>query len=143
MLHDYLVALSEEDLALPVIFFECLKSSQDPDLLDTIQNTTELAIDCIYACANPEMYLKAKAIFEAVVIRCSGRGAGLAEDDFEELERELECLQILNKYDVKIPLRHIKEIKDDSTAVKELLTQMSENFNKLCVLDTSFYPKRL
>lgn len=125
MLYDYLVYLSKEDLVLPVKFFESLKISFDPEILDTIENVCALALDCIYACTDLAMYPKAKAIFDATVVHSSGR-----EDNskkYKELEKELKCLQTLNKYDIEIPLNQVRQSKQNALEAKALLVQMSEN----------------
>ncbi|XP_008201876.1 neuroblastoma-amplified sequence [Nasonia vitripennis] len=125
LLYDYLVHLSKDDLALPVKFFESLKVSFDPEILDTIENVSALALDCIYACTDVEMYPKAKAIFDAAVVHSSGRED--SSKKYKELEKELKCLQMLNKYEVKIPLNEVRQSKQNSLEAKALLVQMSEN----------------
>lgn len=116
--------LSKDDLALPVKFFESLKL-YDPEILDAIENITGLAMDCIYANIDIEMYPKAKAVVDAIATHSSGKEDSCIK--YKELEKELKCLNILNKYRVKIPLSHIKKSREDSSEAKDLLILMSQN----------------
>lgn len=134
MLYEYLVFLSKNDLALPVKFFESLKTSFDAEILDTVESITALAVDCIYACTDTEMYAKAKAIYESTVVHASAREDSSAK--YRELERELKCLQKLNKYGVKIPLCQVQQSKQDTSDAKALLVQMTENLTSLYVFET-------
>jgi hypothetical protein len=78
------------------------------------------------------MYPKAKAIFDATVIHLNGRKD--SNQRYKELKEELNCLLILNEYEVKIPLYHIAESKQNSTNAKALLIQMTDNFPNLYVI---------
>ena len=129
LLYEYLVFLSKDNLTFPVRFFESLKSSYDLEILDTIESITSLAIDCVYSCTDPEMYLKAKAIFDGTVAYSTGREDSTTR--YKELEKELKCLQTLNLYQVKIPLFKIKESKQNFVDAKMLLIQMSDNFKSM------------
>ena len=95
-----------------VKFFEFLKTSYDSELLDSIKCVNTLAINCIYNCEDSDMYQQATAIFDATTIHLSGREENLKA--YNNLEKELKCLQILSKYEVKVPLNHIKDARQNS-----------------------------
>ncbi|KAJ8683328.1 hypothetical protein QAD02_019120 [Eretmocerus hayati] len=124
LLHDYLVFLSKSDLALPVKFFETLKSC-DPEILDTIEDIIELAVDCIYASSDLEMYGKAKSIIDAITTYSGGREVD--NEEYERLQKELRCLKIFNKYNVNVPLSYVKSCAKSPTEAKDLLVLMSKN----------------
>lgn len=123
--------MSTNDLSLPAKFFESLKLSYDTEILDATKSITTLAVDCIYACNCNDLYLKAKAIFDDTIIHSNGREN--ISEVYKELEKELKCLQILNKYGIQIPLHYIKTSKRNTLDAKELLVQMSENFMNMYV----------
>ncbi|XP_011497218.1 PREDICTED: neuroblastoma-amplified sequence-like [Ceratosolen solmsi marchali] len=129
LLCEYLVFLSTTDLTLPIKFFEYLKSSYDFEILDSIENINELAIDCIYACTDVEMYTKAKVIFDDTVIHLNGRKD--SSKKYDELEKELKCLHTLNQYQIKIPLYRIVESKQNFSDAKALFIQMADNLIKI------------
>ncbi|XP_015606385.1 neuroblastoma-amplified sequence [Cephus cinctus] len=129
LLHDYLVSLSKDDLTLPVKFFEYVKQSHDIQVVEMIDDVVTLALDCIYSCHEPDMYDMANEIFESIPKHANDTGAegGLIDD----LERELDCLKILNKYHVKTTLNYIKQNKNNPENVKLLLIQMARSLNKV------------
>ncbi|XP_034935335.1 neuroblastoma-amplified sequence-like [Chelonus insularis] len=130
LLKSYLLNLSENDLKLPLTFFKNLK--QDIELLNMIEDIILLAIDCIYSCTNPNMYEKAKAIFDTLPKPQPMKNAsGEIYDPVGELERELECLKILNKYNVTCTIKYIHDNKSNSEETKLLLQQMSNSLNDI------------
>lgn len=130
LLHDYLVSASENDLSLGVRFFEHLKETQNTEIITDLEEVMKLALDCIYACKDSGMYEKATAIFECIPVSSED---GLIvksteiQNEIEELEQELECLKVLNKYNVKTNLSYIRENKRKAEIVKMLLIQMARN----------------
>ncbi|XP_076667874.1 NBAS subunit of NRZ tethering complex isoform X2 [Andrena cerasifolii] len=129
---DYLVCSSKGDLKLSVKLFEYLRQSRDIEILRMIEDIATLALDCIYACNDPDMYEKATCIIDAIAKdrdgrRTSGGGCSL----LEELDRELECTKILNKYEVKTTLNALRKNKSDPEAAKQLLIQMARSLNKI------------
>lgn len=100
-----------------------------------IEDIATLALDCIYACDDPDMYAKATCIIDAIAKdrderRTSGGGGGECSL-LEELDRELECTRILNKYEVKTTLNALRKNKSDPEAAKQLLIQMARSLNKM------------
>lgn len=118
--------MSKNSLDLPHTLFEYLKTHNDADLLNIVQNLTTLACACIYACNNKKFLPKASAIFDILMsVRTS--------EDFlkcKDLENDLKCIEILNKYSVFITLNQFTKLKKDFEQSKELLNQVCENFNK-------------
>lgn len=125
-MYEYLVSISKNSLNLSAIFFEHLKSSNDSELYNILENVTDLALDCIYACQDQELYLKAKFIFDATF----PMDKEYNYEKYKELENELKCIFIFNKYDIKITLNDFRKIKQDPVSAKVLLITMSENLNK-------------
>lgn len=116
-------------MTFPVKFFEYLKQTQDIEIIEMIDDVASLALDCIYACDNLDMYEKAKDILDSI-----------SKDDekmtneicslLDEYEGELNCIRLLSKYDVKTTIKFIRENKNDPDVAKSLLTQMARNLNK-------------
>ncbi|XP_046481059.1 NBAS subunit of NRZ tethering complex [Neodiprion pinetum] len=131
LLHDYLVSLSEDDLTLPVKFFEHLKQTQNTEIIRDLEAIMKLALDCIYSCKDLKMYEKAKCIFECIPFSLENVGSGKICCLIEELEQELECLRVLSEYNVKTTLKYIQENKTDRETIKMLLTQMARYVNEL------------
>ncbi|KAK0092818.1 hypothetical protein PV326_000527 [Microctonus aethiopoides] len=129
LLKDYLITLSENDLTLPLKFFNHLQ--QDIDILNMVDDIMELALNCIYACTNPDMYQMAKNIFETLPKLQSSRDAFGVLNPLEELERELECLKILNKHNVNTTLSFIHKNKMNKDKVKLLLHDMANSLNEI------------
>ncbi|KAK0162101.1 hypothetical protein PV327_008465 [Microctonus hyperodae] len=129
LLKDYLITLSENDLSLPLKFFIHLQ--QDIDILNMVDDIMELALNCIYACNNPDMYQVAKNIFETLPKLQSSRDTFGILNPLEELERELECLKILNKHNVNTQLSFIHKNKMNEENVKLLLHDMANSLNKI------------
>lgn len=118
--------MSKNSLDLPLTLFDYLKSHNDADLLSIIQNIISLAYECIYACNNKKFLPKATAIFDILISLKTN------EDflKFKDLEDELKCIEILNKYNVFITLNQFNKLKIDFEESKELLNQVCENFKK-------------
>ncbi|XP_076751683.1 NBAS subunit of NRZ tethering complex [Xylocopa sonorina] len=131
LLSDYLVSISTEDLKLPVKLFEYLKQSHDNEILQMIEDVATLALDCIYACNDPDIYEKAVFIIDSIAKDRGGRRTSGVSTLLEELDRELECTKILNKYGVKTTLNELRKNKSNPEAAKELLIQMARSLNKI------------
>ncbi|KAK2578040.1 hypothetical protein KPH14_008457 [Odynerus spinipes] len=129
LLHSYLICISKDDLRLPVKFFEYLKQPSETDITSMMKDAVTTALDCIYACNDLDMYQKAKCILDAIPKDRYRKGKN--NNLFEELERELESLKILNKYAVKTTVNSLHNNKNDPDAAKLLLTQMARSLNKL------------
>lgn len=127
---EYLVSISKEDLKLPVKLFEYLKQSQDDEILQMIENIAILALDCIYACNDPNMYEKATRIVDSIAKDREMRRIDAINTLLEELDKELECTKILNKYGVKTTLHVLRKNKSNPDAAKQLLIQMARSLNK-------------
>ncbi|CAD6224651.1 GSCOCG00005485001-RA-CDS [Cotesia congregata] len=128
LLKNYLVDISEDDLSMVLILFNNLKN--DVDILNMIEDIVELAVDCIYACNNFNMYQRAKEIFNTLPKPQAMQDAAGAAGLMNDLEREIECLKILNKYHVQCTVCFIHENKDSVSEVKMLLHQMSRSLNE-------------
>ncbi|XP_034172180.2 NBAS subunit of NRZ tethering complex isoform X2 [Osmia lignaria lignaria] len=128
---DYLVCISKEDLKLPVKLFEYLKMSRDEEILQMIEDIATLALDCIYACNDPNMYEKATCIVDSISKdRDSKRTSAICTLQ-EELDRELVCTKILNQYGVKTTLNALRKNKSNPEAAKQLLVEMARSLNKI------------
>ena len=114
---------------MPAKFFESLKQIQDTQVLDMIEDVVELALDCIYSCVNPNMYERARDIFEAIPKPQSSKKIHGSATAVEDLERELESLSILNKYDVATTLRFIRDNKNNPEEVRFVLNTMAKSLN--------------
>lgn len=131
MLSDYLICVSEEDLKLSVKLFEYLKQSHDTEIHEMIEDIATLALDCIYACNDSDMYEKATCIVNSIARDRNGRRSSAVCTLLEELDRELECTKILNQYGVQITLNALRKNKNDPDAAKQLLIQMARSLNKM------------
>ncbi|KAG7201140.1 hypothetical protein KM043_003931 [Ampulex compressa] len=131
LLWDYLTCISKDDITLPAKLFEHLRQSQDADLHRVIGDSAALALDCIYTCNDFNMHDKAKHILDSISKDRSGKRSGTTCTLLEELERELECANILNKYGVNTTLNFLQKNKSNPEAAKILLIQMARNLNKI------------
>ncbi|XP_014605991.1 PREDICTED: neuroblastoma-amplified sequence-like isoform X1 [Polistes canadensis] len=129
LLHNYLVSISKHDLRLPVKLFEYLKQSGETDITLIMKDVVTVALDCIYACNDLDMYPKAKYILDT--ISKDQYRKGKYNSSFEELEREFEGMKILNKYGVRTTINSLHNNKSNPDAIKLLLTQMARSLNKL------------
>ncbi|XP_053978605.1 NBAS subunit of NRZ tethering complex-like isoform X1 [Hylaeus volcanicus] len=128
---DYLISISKEDLTLLVKLFEYIKQSQDNEIVQMIEDIAILALHCIYACNDPNMYEKATCIVNSIAKDRDGKKTSGMCTLLEELDRELECTKILNKYGVKTTLNALRENKSNPEAAKQLLIQMARGLNKI------------
>lgn len=119
-----MIHISKGDLSWPVTFFQYLKTTHDSEIMEIINDIVTLAIECIYACTNNDMYENAKKIHEAIAKQESEESVNYELQ--EELERELICVKILNSYGVSVPFSFINENKENLEAIKSLLIKMSE-----------------
>ncbi|XP_066584629.1 NBAS subunit of NRZ tethering complex-like isoform X2 [Prorops nasuta] len=131
LLNDYLIYLSKSSLTLTAKFFEYIKESQDIDMLEMVDDIITLAVNCIYACNDLDMYQKAKEILDF-----------LPEDKIhdstvilEDLENELQCANILRKYSVRTTLSNIRNNKNIPEVIILLFTQMARNFGRVATAD--------
>ncbi|XP_011879378.1 PREDICTED: neuroblastoma-amplified sequence-like isoform X2 [Vollenhovia emeryi] len=127
LLSDYLICLSKDDLTFPVKFFEYLKQSQDTEIIEMIDDVATLALDCIYACDDLDMYEKAKDILDSI---SSDDGTSTICSLLEESEGELDCVRLLSKYGVKTTLKFLRENRNDPDVAKSLLTQTARSLSK-------------
>ncbi|KYN08466.1 Neuroblastoma-amplified sequence [Cyphomyrmex costatus] len=138
LLSDYLICLSKDDLTFPVKFFEYLKQTQDIEIIESIDDVVTLALDCIYACDNLDMYEKAKDILDSISKDHDETRSNTTREDIliwdisllKECEGELDCVRILSKYGVKITLKFIQENINDPDVAKSLLIQTARSLNK-------------
>ncbi|XP_036139993.1 neuroblastoma-amplified sequence isoform X2 [Monomorium pharaonis] len=130
LLTDYLISLSKDDLTFPVKFFEYLKQTQDIEIIELIDNVATLALDCIYACDDLDMYEKAKDILDSLSKNHDGKRPNAICNLLNESEGELDCVRLLNKYGVKTTLKFIRKNRNDPDVARSLLTETARNFNK-------------
>ncbi|XP_012141773.2 NBAS subunit of NRZ tethering complex isoform X2 [Megachile rotundata] len=128
---DYLICISKDDLKLPVKLFEYLKLTRDDEILQMIEDLVTLALDCIYACNDSNMYEKATYIVDSIAKDREGKRNSAIYTLLEELDRELVCTKILNQYGVKTTLSTLRKNKSNPEAAKELLVEMARSLNKL------------
>ncbi|XP_043281636.1 neuroblastoma-amplified sequence-like [Venturia canescens] len=131
LLSDYLIALSEKDLTLPSKFFESLNQFHDTEILSMIDDVVCLALECIYSCMDTGMYEKAKEIFDNIPKPQSSISYHGPPTNVEDLEKELESLKILNKYQVQTTLRFIRDNKSKPEEVKIILEEMAKSLNRI------------
>lgn len=125
---DYLVCLSKDDLTFPVKFFKSVKQTQDSEIIEMIDDMASLALDCVYACDDLDMYEKAKDILDSILKDYNGKSSICSL--LEQCEGELDCIRLLNKYGVKTTLKFIQQNKNDLDIAKSLLVQMAKSLNK-------------
>ncbi|KAL6266607.1 hypothetical protein P5V15_003452 [Pogonomyrmex californicus] len=128
LLSDYLVCLSKDDLTFPVKFFKSVKQTQDSEIIEMIDAMASLALDCVYACDDLDMYEKAKNILDSILKDYNGKSSICSL--LEQCEGELDCIRLLNKYGVKTTLKFIQQNKNDLDIAKSLLVQMAKSLNK-------------
>jgi len=117
-------------LTFPVKFFEYLKRTQDIEIIELIDDVAILALDCIYACDDLDMYEKAKDILDS--ISKDQKRTDTICSLLEECEEELDCIRLLNKYGVKTTLRFIRKNRNNSDIARSLLVQTARSLNKRC-----------
>uniref|UniRef100_A0A0C9RYP9 Nbas_0 protein n=1 Tax=Fopius arisanus TaxID=64838 RepID=A0A0C9RYP9_9HYME len=126
---EYLVGLSENDLTLPSILFHSL--GQEPRVLEAIDDVMLLALDCIHSCVDPEMYQRAREILEAVSRpHSSAKDSSRGDNPLDDLEKELECLKILNKYHVRSTIKFINENKENPDEVRLVFEEMAKSLKE-------------
>ncbi|KAF7993079.1 hypothetical protein HCN44_005860 [Aphidius gifuensis] len=123
LLPNYLIMLSQCNLNLPALFFKQL--TNDIELIDYIDDIMAVGLNCIYSCTNHDCYDKAKEIFESIPKPLGSKDIGGTMSPMEELEKELDCLKILNKYHVKSTLKFINENKNEAEQIKLILNDMA------------------
>lgn len=94
-----------------------------------IDDVASLALDCIYACDDLDMYEKAKNILDSIS-KDDGNTTNAICNLLDEFERELDCVKLLNRYGVKITLKFIRENRNDPDVAKSLLNQTARSLNK-------------
>lgn len=102
---------------------------QDVEIINVIDDVAILALNCLYACDDLDMYEKARNILDSILKDHDGR-ANATSDLLDELEGELNCMRLLSKYGVKTTLKFIRNNKTNSDVARSLLTQMSRSLNK-------------
>ncbi|XP_015111242.1 neuroblastoma-amplified sequence [Diachasma alloeum] len=128
LFREYLVELSQADLTFPSILFHNL--GQDPRIVEVIDDVMTLALGCIHSCVSPDMYEKARDIFDAVSKNFSIKDSSRSENPLDDLGKELECLKILNKYHVSSTIRFISENKENPEPVRVLLNEMASSLKE-------------
>ncbi|XP_014468091.1 PREDICTED: neuroblastoma-amplified sequence-like [Dinoponera quadriceps] len=132
LLSDYLICLSKDDLMLPVKLFRHLQQTQDAEIMQLIDDVGILALDCICACDDPDMYEKAMDILDSLP-RNQGKCKSLTTDSFAKqlftLKKDLYCSRVLSKYGVKTTLKFVRKHKDNPVIVESLLIQMAKSLN--------------
>jgi len=122
--------LSKDDLTYPVKFFDYLAQTQDAEIIEMINDIAALALDCIYACDDLDMYEKANNILDSISKNQDGKGTNATLSLLEELKGELDCVKLLSKYDVRTTLKFVRKNKDNSDTARSLLIQMARSLNK-------------
>lgn len=126
LFHSYMKLLSKSGLELVVQFFDYYKTDLDFELLDGIDDATNLAFECLYECSDENMYAESRKIFESLIFH-----ANVSDHKrFKELESELGCMKILNRYGVYITLKVLKENKNNFDETKKLLNHMCDHLSK-------------
>lgn len=117
-------------MTFPVKFFEYLKQTQDTEIIELIDDVATLALDCIYACDDLDMYEKAKDILESIAKDHDGKITNAICNLLEESEGELDCVKLLSKYSVKTTLKFIRKNRNDPDVARSLLIQTARSLNK-------------
>lgn len=117
-------------MTFPVKFFEYLKQTQDIEIIEIIDDVASLAVDCVYACDDLDMYEKAKNILDSISKDYDGKRTNAIYNLLEEFEGELDCVRLLSKYGVKTTLKFIRKNRNDPDVAKSLLTQTARSLNK-------------
>jgi len=107
-----------------------LKQVHDVEIIKMIDDIATLALNCIYACDDLNMYEKARNILDSILKDHDGKRANAINDLLDELEGELDCIRLLSKYGVKTTLKFIRNNKINPDVARSLLTQMSRNLSK-------------
>lgn len=103
--------------------------------MQMIDDVAILALDCVCACDDSDMYEKAMDILDSLPKNYDGhnrRTGGSLEDIEEELHKlrdELYCTKVLSRYDVKTTLKFIRQHKNDSVIAESLFVQMARSLN--------------
>lgn len=105
--------------------------SRNEEILQMIEDIATLALDCIYACNDPNMYEKATCIVDSISKDRDGKRTSAICTLQEELDRELVCTKILNQYGVKTTLNALRKNKSNPEAAKQLLVEMARSLNKM------------
>lgn len=116
-------------MTFPVKFFEYLKRTQDTEIIEMIDNVASLALDCIYACDDLDMYEKAKDILDSIS-KDDGKITNEICNLLEEYEAKLDCIRLLSKYGVKTTIKFIRENKNNPDIARSILTQTARSLNK-------------
>lgn len=122
---------------LPVKLFRYLKQTQEAEITQMIDDIAVLALNCICACDDSDMYEKAMEILDSLPKNHDGHnrrnatGSSLRDigEELRKLRDELYCTRILSKYDVKTTLKFIREHKSNPVVVESLFTQMARSLN--------------
>lgn len=115
---------------------------QDVEIVKMVDDVVTLALNCIYACDNLDMYEKARTILDSILKDHDGKRADAISDVLDELEGELDCMRLLSKYGVKTTLKYIRNNKTNPDIARLLLTQMSRSLNKRYgykLINSAFY----
>ncbi|EZA57952.1 Neuroblastoma-amplified sequence [Ooceraea biroi] len=130
LLSDYLICLSKDDLTFPIKFFEYLAQTQDAKMVEMIDDVAALALDCIYACDDLDMYEKANSILDSISKNQDEMRTSATCSLLEELKGELDCMRLLGKYDVRTTLKFVRGNKGNSDIARSLLIRMAKSLNK-------------
>lgn len=120
LLHDYIISVSGESLALPLKFFEGqeeVSCGLSPDELSTI------AVDSIYSYVNTDDLHLAQGILAAIPVQ---RVLSVSHtEQLDMLELELAASLALHRNGIPKSLGYIRDNKHDVQTVTQLLTRLS------------------
>lgn len=110
--------------------FEYLAQTQDAEIIEMTDDIAALALDCIYACDDVDMYEQASSILGSITRNRDEKRTSATCSLLEELEGELDCMRLLSKYDVRTTLKFVRKNKNDADVARSLLIQMARSLNK-------------
>ena len=104
-------------------FIRFATNVKNSELHEIVDDYVQLAFDCLYCCDNSDLHSDARNIYNTIVEDIESDETRPREA-LEILEKELTCLELLNKYQVKVPLNFLKHNKESSDQIKALFIEI-------------------
>lgn len=113
-------------------FVRFVTNVRNPAVRVIVDDYVQLAFNCMYSCDDSKMHNDARNIFDAIIEDFQGEEVttSVKRDEIDVLEKELNCLDILANYKVYVPLKFVRQNKENLDNIKLLFVQVCENVKK-------------
>ncbi|XP_059211796.1 NBAS subunit of NRZ tethering complex [Centropristis striata] len=127
LLREFLVSLSQRDLALPLIIFQHSKPDCQQKIIGDPDQLMAVALECIYSCERDDQLGLCYDILECLPQRGYGQDTDITaslHDQVDKLEKHLSVVEVLEKHGLQKPISYVKNSQNSEEEAHQLMVKL-------------------